>query len=68
MWETRIRYTRLFNHLVGDDLAGGVDEVGESSGRCSHRLMDSDLRKLGSKLYFAAKVLPVECDKACGMA
>jgi hypothetical protein len=37
---TRIRYTHLLIHLVDDDLASGVDEVIESSSRCSHGVMD----------------------------
>jgi hypothetical protein len=34
--ETRIRYTHLLFYLVGDDLAGGVEEGGDSSGRHFH--------------------------------
>jgi hypothetical protein len=28
---TRIRYTRLLFHLIGGDLAGGIEEGGDSS-------------------------------------
>jgi hypothetical protein len=38
--ETRIRYTRLLVHLVGDDLAGGVEEGRYSSGCRFHGVVD----------------------------
>jgi hypothetical protein len=28
---TRVRYTRLLLHLIGGDLAGGIEEGGDSS-------------------------------------
>jgi hypothetical protein len=36
----RIRYTRLPAHLIGGNLAVGIEEGGESSDRCSHRVVD----------------------------
>jgi hypothetical protein len=36
----RIRFSRLLVHLVGDDLAGGVEEDGKSYGRCSDGVVD----------------------------
>ena len=36
----RIRYTRLLVHLVGGDLAGGVEEGGDSPGRRFHAVVD----------------------------
>jgi hypothetical protein len=44
---TRIRYTCLFVHLVGDVLAGGVEEGGDSPGQSFHGVVDqSSLRVL----------------------
>ena len=37
---SRIRYTRLLVHLVGGDLAGGVEKDGDSSDRCFHGVVD----------------------------
>jgi hypothetical protein len=37
---TRIRYTCLLVHLVGGDLASGVKEGGDSSGRRFHGVVD----------------------------
>jgi hypothetical protein len=37
--ETRISYSRLL-HLVSGDFIGGVEEGGESSGRCFHGEVD----------------------------
>ena len=37
---TRIRYTRLLFHLVGDDPAAGVEEGEDSSGRPFHEVVD----------------------------
>ena len=37
---SRIRYTRLLVHLVDGDLAGGVEEGGDSSDRCFHGVVD----------------------------
>jgi hypothetical protein len=37
---TRISYTRLLVHLVGDELAGGVAEGGDSSSRRFHGVVD----------------------------
>ena len=37
---TRIRYTRLLFHLVGDDPAAGIKEGGDSSGRRFHGVVD----------------------------
>jgi hypothetical protein len=37
---TRIRYSRLLVHLVDGDLAGGIEEGRDSSGRHFHEVMD----------------------------
>jgi hypothetical protein len=37
---TRIRYTRLLVHLISGDLAGGVEEDGDSSDRRFHKVVD----------------------------
>jgi hypothetical protein len=37
---TKIRYTHLLVHLGDDNLVGGVKKGGESSGCCSHGLVD----------------------------
>ena len=37
---SRIRYTRLLVHLVGGDLAGGVEEGGDSSDRRFNGVVD----------------------------
>jgi hypothetical protein len=45
----RIRYTRL---LIHDDLTGGVEEGGDSSGRRFHRVVD-----FAQSTYFTSLVL-----------
>jgi hypothetical protein len=37
---TKIRYTCLLVHLVGDDLADGVEEGRELSSHCSYEVVD----------------------------
>jgi hypothetical protein len=37
---TRIRYSRILVHPIGDVLAGGVEEGGVSSGRHFHGVVD----------------------------
>jgi hypothetical protein len=49
---TRIRYSRLLVHLVGGDLAGSVEEGGDSSGRRFHGVVD-----LVQSMYFTSLVL-----------
>jgi hypothetical protein len=39
---TRIRYPHILVHLVGEDLADGVEEGGESFGCSSHGVVDLD--------------------------
>jgi hypothetical protein len=36
----RIGYTRLLSHFVNTNLAGGIEEVGKSTGRCSDGVVD----------------------------
>jgi hypothetical protein len=50
----RIRYTRLFIHLVSGDLAVGAKGGRKSSGRCSHRVVD-----LGKSTFVTGLVLEV---------
>jgi hypothetical protein len=38
--KSRIRFSRLLVHLIGGDLACGVEEGRKSSCRCSHGVMD----------------------------
>jgi hypothetical protein len=49
---TRIRYFCLLVHLVGDDLAGSIEEGRDSSGRLFHGVMD-----LVQSTYFTSLVL-----------
>jgi hypothetical protein len=43
---TRIRYSRLHVHLVGYDLAGGIEEGGDSSGLRFHGVVDLVMSRL----------------------
>jgi hypothetical protein len=40
MWLAKIRYSHLVAHLIGGNLAGGVEEDVESSGHPSHGVED----------------------------
>jgi hypothetical protein len=51
---TRIRYSRLLVHLVSGNLAGGVEECGDSSGRRFHGVVD-----LVQSTYVTSLVLKV---------
>jgi hypothetical protein len=50
----RIRYSRLLVHPVGDVLAGGVEEGGDSSGRRFHGLVDLVQSMYGTSLVLEA--------------
>jgi hypothetical protein len=49
---TRIRYSVLLIHLIGGDLAGSVEEGGDSSGRRFHEVVE-----LVQSMYFISLVL-----------
>jgi hypothetical protein len=47
---TRIRYSHLLIHPIGGVFAGAVEEDGDSSGRCFHRVVDLVQSTYGTSL------------------
>jgi hypothetical protein len=54
---TRIRYSCLLIHRVSGDLAGGIEEGGDSSGRRFYGVVD-----LVQSTYFTSLVLEPQID------